>query len=344
MANLIMTKALKLKARVDLGVVPTHCKFIGAIVPDDQGHLPRNEAGQLVLAEGVRRLAEASPVQLNSIQMSLFSGTREKDLQELMQCLQELDLTLHIIMMVGGGCPMDPANEDAVVSNMIESISYCKAHGIERIASTSLEDWMNSEGPREGADFEKAVAQLVKVHARAYREGGIEGSCIKTWDIEFLRSIEFKTFTTIRKSWAAIRAMNQEIGKTFFRVLVDAAHCGDSDLSIDENISTIREIAAAGEMGMFHASAKTTRGCLSTDDGWIGALLAACAETGELTQVMVELFHHQDEALGALRDAVAGHGVDTLDGRSYDETVIDGIVNVTRRLNNYVARGMMDGK
>jgi len=339
-----MKPPLKLKPNIDLGIVPTHFKFVGAIVPDENGALPRDESGKLVLAEGVRRLVEACPVQLHSIQMSLFSGTRGADLQELLQSLRELDMKLHIIMMVGGGCPMEPANEDEVVKNMIESITFCKGHGIERIASTSLEDWMKSKGPREGDDFKKAVEQLVRVHARAYREGGIEGSCIKTWDIEFLRSIEFKTFTNIQKSWTAIQAMNKEIGKTFFRVLVDAAHCGDSDLTIDENIATIREIAAAGEMGMFHASAKTTRGCHSTDDGWIGALLAACAETGELSQVMVELFHHQDEALAGLREAIEGHGVDTLDGRTYDQVVIDGIVNVTHRLNNYVARGLMADK
>lgn len=333
--------ALELKAPVDLGIVPTHCKFVGAIVPDGAGNLPRNRDGRLVLAEGVRHLVSACPVKLNSIQMSLFSGTNEKDLEELMKTLRELDLTLHIIMMVGGGCPMNPANEDAVVGMMIEAITYCKKHGIERIASTSLEEWMKSDGPREGDDFEKAVAQLVQVHARAFREGGIEGSCIQSWDIEFLRDIEFKTFTNIRKAWIPIRAMNREIGKNFFRVLVDAAHCGDSDLTMEENMAAIREIAAAGEMGMFHASAKTTRGCHSTDDGWIGALLAAAAGTGQLTQVMVELFHHQDEALGSLRDSIDGHGIDTLDGRTYDETVIDGIINVTRRLNNYVARGMM---
>ena len=61
--------------------------------------------------------------------------------------------------------------------------------------------------------------------------------------------------------------------------MVDAAHCGDSELTIPENEETIQEISDAGALGIFHASAKTTRGCLSTDDGWIGALLSACART-----------------------------------------------------------------
>ena len=92
---------------------------------------------------------------------------------------------------------------------------------------------------------------------------------------------------------------------------------------------------------MFHASAKTTRGCLSTDDGWIGALLAAAAKTGKLETVFVELFHHNDEALEALRNLEPGHGVDTTDGRSYNEVVADGLGDTAHRLNNLVARGFL---
>jgi len=126
-----------------------------------------------------------------------------------------------------------------------------------------------------------------------------------------------------------------------FKVIVDAAHCGDSVLSIPENEAIIKEIAAGGALGIFHASAKTTRGCLSTDDGWIAALLTACAQTGELEFAFVEMFHHEDPALEALRNFDSNHGIDTLDGRSYDEAVLDGIVDVTRRLNNLVMRGVL---
>ncbi|MEM1444231.1 MAG: hypothetical protein AAGF67_17930, partial [Verrucomicrobiota bacterium] len=103
----------------------------------------------------------------------------------------------------------------------------------------------------------------------------------------------------------------------------------------------IAEIAASEEMGMFHASAKTTRGCLSTDDGWIGALLTAASKTGKLEYVFVELFHHEDPALEGLRDLDPGHGIDTTDGRTYREAVIDGVESIARRLNNLVARGIL---
>ena len=103
----------------------------------------------------------------------------------------------------------------------------------------------------------------------------------------------------------------------------------------------IKDLAKTDALGIFHASAKTTRGCLSTDDGWIGALLAAYAPTGKLKHVFVELFHHQDPALGPLRKAVQGHGVDTTDGRTYNKTVTDGVIEVAHRLNNLAARKLI---
>ncbi len=77
-------------------------------------------------------------------------------------------------------------------------------------------------------------------------------------------------------------------------VMVDAAHCGDSDPSIPENQALSEQIAAVDEFSVIHASAKTTRGCLSTDDGWIGALLSSAAKSGKPEFVFVQLFHHED--------------------------------------------------
>ena len=135
--------------------------------------------------------------------------------------------------------------------------------------------------------------------------------------------------------------MNKALGKKFFKLLVDAAHCGDSGLSLEENAAIITQIAAAGELGVFHASAKTTRGCLSTDDGWISALLTAAARTGELKHVFVELFDHSDATLELLNQLEPGFGIDTRDGRSYTQVVADGLGDISRRLNNLIARGIL---
>ena len=55
------------------------------------------------------------------------------------------------------------------------------------------------------------------------------------------------------------------------------------------------------------------------------------------------MFHHEDDALQPLRDLEPGFGLDTRDGRSYTETMADGLENVARRLNNMLLRGILRG-
>ena len=336
-----MATTITSKSDVTLGVVPTHIKFVGGLVPDDDGQLPRGDDGKLIVVSEMAHLCQASPVKIGAVQISTFPGVVASDTDDMISGLRELDLEIHIIMMVGGANPMNPDDEDKIVELLGDGINTAKKYGIANVASTSFEEWMSGAPAKEGADYDAAVEQLAKVHARVYNDYEIADSCIEHWHLEFLRGIEFSTFTNIPKAWKVIERANQIIGSKFFRLMVDAAHCGDSDLSIPENEVAIAEMAAAGEMGLFHASAKTTRGCLSTDDGWIGALLTAAAKTGQLKHAFVELFHHDDIALETLREAVEGHGVDTTDGRSYNEVVIDGLVDVARRLNNLKARGLL---
>ncbi len=337
-----MAESISLKTNVELGVVPTHIKFVGGLVPDDNGRLPRNDAGELRVVAEMADLTAASPVKIQSAQVTAFPGVDSGDMGDLFSGLRALDLEVHIIMMVGGADPMNPDDEDAVVEMLKSGIEVAKRYGITQVASTSIEEWMKPGAtPKTGADFEAAVAQNAKVHARVYRECDIANSSVKHWHIEFLRGGEFQTFTDVAKCWEIVKAANAELGTKFFKIMIDAAHCGDSDLSISENEALIAEVAASGEMGMFHASAKTTRGCLSTDDGWIGALMAAAAKTGKLEYVFVELFHHEDPALEGLRQLDSGHGIDTTDGRTYSETVLDGVEWAARRLNNLVARGIL---
>jgi hypothetical protein len=291
------------------------------------------------------RIKEASPAPLNCVQISVFPGTDADDVSDLVDGLKALELEIHLILMVGGADPMNPDDEDAVVAMLVDGLNAAKKHGVTHVGSTSVEEWMKPGATRkDGADFDAAVAQNVKVHLRAAEEAGLKDSCIQDWHIEFLRPGEFATFTDLGRIWAFIKAANEACGQPFFKALVDAAHCGDSTLTIPENEAIIAEMGAAGGLGFFHASAKTTRGCLSTDDGWISALLAAAAKTGALEYVIVELFHHEDAALEGLRNLDPGHGIDTTDGRSYTELVVDGLVDVARRLNNLVARGHLAGK
>lgn len=336
-----MSFSIESRSGVSLGVVPTHLKFVGGLLPDDLGRLPRDEHGTLLIVANMKLLCERSEVRIDCVQYSSFPGLNETDAAELVGGLKDLGLAVHYILMVGGADPMNPADEDAVVSMLTEGLQAAEKHGVVCVSSTSIEEWMKPGATRkDGADFEAAIAQNVKVHTRAVEESGV--SNINSWNIEFLRGGEFQTFTDLGRCWKFVSSANKALGRNLFKVLVDAAHCGDSDLGISENVALIEQIGAAGSLGIFHASAKTTRGCLTTDDGWIGALLAACAKTGTLDTVFVELFHHEDEALEGLRNLAAGHGVDTRDGGSYDDLVLDGLANVARRLNNLKARGMLN--
>jgi hypothetical protein len=337
-----VSEKIFLKPKIELGVVPTHIKFVGGLAPDENGRFPRNADGVLMVVAEMKTLTEQSPVKISCVQIPFFAGADAAEVEEMISQLRALDLDVHLIIMVGGANPMNAADEDTIVAQLVPSLKAAVAHGISNVSSTSIEEWMkDGELPRTGADFDAAVAQNVRVHLRVYQEAGLEGSCVKNWHIEFLRPGEFKTFTSAEKGWKFVAAANKALGKKFFKLLVDAAHCGDSGVSIAENQQVIADIAAAGELGIFHCSSKTTRGCLTTDDGWVGALLASAAATGELKHVFVEFFHHEDPALQLLRDLDSGHGVDTRDGRSYTQVTIDGLADTAHRLNNLAARGIL---
>lgn len=336
------TLPLNLKPALSYGVVPTHIKFVGGLVPDENGTLPRNEDGVIKVVAEMKLLQELSPVKLTCVQIPYFAGIAAADLEELVGGLRALALEVHLILMVGGANPMNPADEDAVAAQLVPALKAAISLGVAHVSSTSIEEWMSTTDPRRDGDaYQAAIEQNVKLHLRAYREAGLEGSCVKHWHIEFLRPGEFNTFNSIQRGWDFVAAANKALGKTYFKLLVDAAHCGDSGLSIPENERIITDLAAAGELGLFHCSAKTTRGCLSTDDGWVGALLTAAAKTGKLEYVFVEVFDHEDPALEALRNADPNHGVDTRDGRSYTQVVVDGLIDVAHRLNNLVTRGLL---
>ena len=336
-----MSVKVALKSKVRLGVVATHFKFVGGVAPDENGKFPRSDDGKLQAITEMTKLVAASPVTMDIIQIPFFHSADADEILEMIQGLRALGLEIQLIIMVGGANPMNPADEDAVVSQLVSSLKAAITHGVRHVSSTSIEEWMSAEDARVGEAFEAAIRQNVQVHLRAYQEAGVANSCIEHWHIEFLRPGEFKTFTNLDRGWSFVKAANQALGKNFFKVLVDAAHCGDSGLTIAENQTLIAKIAEAGELGIFHASAKTTRGCLSSDDGWIGALLTAAAKTGALTFVFVEIFDHTDAALELLRKLEPGHGIDTCDGRSYTQVTADGLADTAHRLNNLLARGFL---
>jgi hypothetical protein len=326
---------------IKLGILGTHLGFLEALVPNEEGRLPRNDKGDFVVAEGARELIDLSPVPVEVIQISAFGNTLPEETDELLGKLQEMGLETQLVMMVGGVNPMNPADEDEAVAQLLVNLNAAKRNGVTQVNSTSVETWMEGDPPKDEEEFEARVAQNIKLHLRAYEEAGLADSCVENWNIEFLRPGEFQNFTSLEKIRPVISGLNAQIGSPFFKVLIDAAHCGDSGLSIPENEKLIAELGEADEVGPFHCSVPTTRGCLSSDDGWVGALLTANAKTGRLKSAFVELFRHDDPALEPLRKLEPGHGVDTTLGRTYTEVMVDGLIDTARRLNNLKTRGII---
>ena len=66
-----MAESITLKTSVQLGVVPTHIKFVGGLVPDDRGRLPPREDGILLAVTEMSHLVESPPVKLNIVQSTV---------------------------------------------------------------------------------------------------------------------------------------------------------------------------------------------------------------------------------------------------------------------------------
>ena len=69
-----MSEKITLNTSVELGVVPTHIKFVGGLVPDEEGRLPSGEDCQLIVVSEMKLLSEISPVNIGSAQITVFPG------------------------------------------------------------------------------------------------------------------------------------------------------------------------------------------------------------------------------------------------------------------------------
>ena len=110
------------------------------------------------------------------------------------------------------GVELNPKDEDAVADMLLAGVETAKKHNISICSSTSIEEWMQEgASPKKGEHYEAAIEQNVKLHSRVFSEGGIANSCIREWHIEFLRSIEFETFTNLQKACDIVNAMDEGV-------------------------------------------------------------------------------------------------------------------------------------
>ncbi|MEK9985826.1 MAG: hypothetical protein VW879_13895, partial [Opitutae bacterium] len=60
-----MAVVIENKSNIELGVVPTHTKFVGGLAPDENGKLPRGEDGKLLMVSEMANLKENSPAKID---------------------------------------------------------------------------------------------------------------------------------------------------------------------------------------------------------------------------------------------------------------------------------------
>ena len=71
-----MAIQIKNKSKVEIGVVPTHLMFVGALAPDESGKLPRTNVPGISRSYPVCASSAAPlPVKLDTVQVTLFPGT-----------------------------------------------------------------------------------------------------------------------------------------------------------------------------------------------------------------------------------------------------------------------------
>ena len=114
-----MNQTIQSQSAVKLGVVPTHLKFDDGLVPDENGRLPRDSSGQLVVAANMKALKEQSRFAIDCVQIPSFPGINAGDVAELVQGLKALGMDVHYILMVGGADPMNPLDESKVVDMLV---------------------------------------------------------------------------------------------------------------------------------------------------------------------------------------------------------------------------------
>ena len=190
---------------IKLGILGTHLGVLEALVPNEEGLLPRDEDGEFVVVSGTKKLLELSPVKVDLIQLLSFGNTLPSEKDSLIAALRELNIEPQLVMMVGGVNPMNPEDEDEAVTQLLHNINAAKRNNTTEINSTSIEPWMEGTPPADENDFQERVLQNIKLHLRAFEEADLANSCVKNWNIEFLRPGEFATFTSLKKTSANSR-------------------------------------------------------------------------------------------------------------------------------------------
>jgi hypothetical protein len=318
---------MKNKSKVKVGVVMVFAGFFA--------HALDIVTGEFEYVKALRALKQTSEVQIDVIQVPLFPGhLMDSGFHVISQLFAELmklvDEVVAVLMLTTN--PLDPKNKDAAIETLRNGLVQAGRLGVRVCSATSLEAWMDGfkKGlkPLTGSELDDAVDLLVDIHVQAIRKAKAQQCTVKYLDIEYLRTVEYTTFTNMEIAYRVIKTINDKLGYVFCRLLDDTAHAEDSGLSIEIQKRVRQQAKKDGAYGTSHASSPTSRGVLTQA---VVQGVRAMHEDGNLQSLMVEIFDPKDPVLQPMRDHITGFGQQ----RIYDiiEAMVDGLKVVESELS-----------
>jgi len=304
-------------------------------------------SGDFTLANGAREVQEQSGGLLKLVQLPVFPGQVSDEnfpvtemLFNQLLAVDGLEEVIPIAMMLND--PMDPKfKEDNIDTLANGGIKFGKL-GATLGSSTSLEAWFDGFNNRAGVaytgdELKEKVRLLIDIHVAAARRI-LDANCgIKAWNIEFLRTVEYTTFTNIRKAWDVIAEINDNLGEKFYKLLDDGAHGKDSGLDLTEQNNVRKEACDAGAYGIMHVSNPTDRGRI-TEAGL--KVIEYGIRHGCPSDILVEIFDPEDPILADMVKNIDGFGKKTFEDPS--EVIADALMMTNARLDQFVADGLID--
>ncbi len=301
------------------------------------------DTGEYLYVELLKGVQERSPIKVQVIQTPLFpddvtsAGFPETKL--LYGKLQShVEKVVPILMMTKD--PLDPTQKEAFIGDLYNGLMGAGRLGAEICSSTSFEAWMkgtqDGEDPLTGEALDQAIDLLVEIHVEAISRALQDGCTVARLDMEYLRPVEFTTFTNLEVAWRVVSGINRHLGFVFVRALDDGAHSKDSGLS-PTRANRIRAIARRqNAYGTIHVSQFTTRGRIGPVA--LGELEYALLH-GKPTYVLVEIFDPRLPDTQLMKDKIPGYGEETFSDPV--EVIIDGLIKTKKKIGEMVVVGAL---